>query len=179
MPYLGPSLLTKAIFLFGLIVIGCFYLANKINFYKSIVVAVFFGAIFLYLEERLLPFPLQFRVKIHFRHTSLEQFYIAGNIFSYLKSFLFAVIITICSKLLIKGRKGILFVALSNLGVFAFIFFLNMAWNGIYQVIDIVDYLVYAFGIIVAAFLYKKFDYFSNLERKIEKKPKKKVKYGF
>lgn len=179
MPYLGSSLLTKAIYLFGLIVIGCFYLANKINIQKSIVVAVFFSAIFLYLEERLLPFPLLFRVKIHFMNTSLEQFYISGNKISYLKSFLFAVIITICSKLLIKGRKGILFAVLSNLGIFAFILSLNMAWNGIYQLIDIVDYLVYTVGIIVTSFLYKKVGFLSNLERVIDKKPKKKVKYGF
>lgn len=179
MSYLDSSLLTKVLFLLGIIVIGSFYLANKINVQKCIVVAVFFSAIFLYIEERLLPFPLQFCVKVHFRDTSLEQFYITRDIISYLKSFLFAVTITICGKLLIKGRKGIIFAVLSDVLVLIFIFSLNMIWNGFYQLIDIVDYLVYAFGIIIAVYLYKRMDYFSNLEKVIEKKPKKKIKYGF
>ena len=179
MPYLAPSLLTKGTFLLGLIVIGSLYLTNKINAWKGIVITIFFSAVFLYLEERLLPFPLGFCVRIHFRNSPMEQFCLTKDIKSYLKSFLFAVIITICSKLLIKGRKGILFAVVSNLGVFAFIFCLNMAWNGFYQLIDIVNYFVYFFGIIVAAYIYRKINYFSVLEKKIAEKPKKKVKYGF
>lgn len=179
MPYLGPSLLTKGLFLLGLMVIGSFYLTNKINAWKGMVIAIFFSAVFLYLEERLLPFPLGLCVRIHFRDTPMEQFCITEDLNSYLKSFLFAVIITICSKLLIKGRKGILFAIFSNLGIFVFIFCLNVVWNGFYQLIDIINYLVYFLGIIVAAYIYEKTDYFSTLEKKIAKKPKKKVKYGF
>lgn len=179
MSYLDSSLLTKGLFLLGLVVIGIFYLTNRINVQKGIVVAVFFSAMFLYLEERLLPFPLQFCVKIHFKDTPLEQFYITGNIISYLKSFLFAVTITICSKLLMKSKKGIIFAIFSNVVVLVFIFCLNMVWNGFYQLIDMVDYLVYFLGILIAVVIYKKIDYFSALEKKIEKKPKKKVKYGF
>lgn len=179
MPYLGPSLLTKGIFIFGLIVIGSFYLSNKINIWKGIVIAIFYSVAFLYLEERLLPFPLGFCVRIHFRDTLMEQFYITKDLNSYLKSFLFALIITICSKLLMKGRKGTIFAIFSNLGVFAFIFFLNTVWNGFYQLVDIVDYLVYFLGIVVATYIYEKKDYFSTLEKKIAEKPKEKVKYGF
>lgn len=183
MHYLAPSLLTKVLYLIGLILVCIPFLYRKVVIQKCAVQIGLYTTIFLYLEEHLLPFPLELRVRHPFINTFLEQFYISNHYISYGKSLLFGFLISICLTLIITSPKKVLnMLVISttlNIGVLSLIFTLNTVWNGIYQRIDIINYICCFVGMAISYFLYPHNKYTQTLQEEVDKKPTPKIKYDF
>jgi hypothetical protein len=181
MYYLDKSILTKGFYVFAIIAIYFIFLRQRTNKLKSLFSILFFTVSYLYLEERLLPFPLLLKMPYSDSNWT-DQFFINLDWLLYGSIFLYGVVFMFLGQVLFKNSRKILACLKLSLSVtvlmISFVFFINLLCGGTYQVIDPIEDICFIAGSGIGYLSHKQYFINKSLQQVIDNS-KKKIKFYY